>query len=262
MKKFHGPVLGLLLIIVSISCAPRYIVKDLSLEELLEALEKRGRGVGSLKGFISAEFKGKDPHSQGTIEGILLFRTPDSLRFQGLNPFGFSILDLSIRGEEFKLYFPEANQIITGDNSFMENMPLLPISPGELLDIFRYPLLEKGKKVFSMKVSEDGYMLYQSDHERQSSIEKKTLIDRRTLLIKKEYIYNNDDGSLDREMLYNNYQRVDGTLIPHSIVINKPVEQLTIRLTFKKIVVNPAIKEEDFSIATGDGVEVIDINKR
>lgn len=262
MKKFQGPVLGLLLIIVSISCAPRYIVKDLSLEELLEALGKKGKVGGSFKGFISAEFKGKDPHSQGTIEGILLFRTPDNLRFQGLNPFGFSMLDLSIRGGEFKLYFPEANQIITGDNNSMENMPLLPIRPGELLDIFRYQSLEKGKKVFSMEVSEDGYMLFQSDQERQSSIEKKTLIDKRTLLIKKEYIYNNGDGSFDREMLYNNYQRVDGTLIPHSIVINKPAEQLTIRLTFKKITINPAIKDDDFTIVIGDGVEVIDINKR
>ncbi len=263
MRKIQRSVLVLLFVIISISCAPRYTVKDLSLEELLEALEKSGKGTMSLKGFISAEFKGDTlySNSKGTIEGILLFRAPNSLRFQGLNPLGLSILDLSMKDDKFQLFLPEANQVITGKSDSINAMPLLSIRPGELLDIFRYPLMDRDKKVFSFEKVEDGYMLYQSDQKRPASIEKKTLIDRKTLLIKREYIYN-EDGSINIEILHDNYQRVDRVMIPHSISVNKPKEQLTLRLIFKKIIVNPVIKDEEFAITAGEGAEVIEMNER
>jgi hypothetical protein len=207
------------------------------------------------------------------IHGYILVRKPSSLRMIGLFPILQNhIFDMVSSGQEFKLWVPQKNQFIAGNNDAARpsTQPLENLRPQVIYDAL---LLQAVDLKNDLAVLEGGEHMgidretqkpmlqpdYALDIIKQNGqgwyLARKTVFDRTDLQPHQQVLYD-EQGSVVTDVLYDEYKEFNGVLFPTNIRIWRPQEEYFIKLVVTKLTINGPIMDDQFVLEPPSGAGI------
>lgn len=251
---------------------PPTTVLSATLDEMVKATTLRFNEVNSLTASVTIAVSTGGQKAGKVVDyaafpGYLLLRKPGDLRVLLFTPVGhLQAVDMVTDGSTFTLHIPLKKRAITGSNTMSTPSanPLENLRPGVFFDslLIRSPLPDE----FVSVTSDD--RIYQPDPTKKyvvdepeydlgifrqlpGSPELKTLrvihIGRETLQPYQQDTYD-DKGRLVTVATYDAYQKFGEQLFPSVITIQRPLDQLSLRLTITKLTVNTVLDNSQFEL--------------
>ena len=89
-------------------------VSDDQSRKVLDVLRQKEQTIRTLRGLFQASVSGSGiPFSQ-RFNGMMSYASPDTVHLRGFLKFGVPMMDFHRKGNDYKLYFPAENEMITG----------------------------------------------------------------------------------------------------------------------------------------------------
>lgn len=247
-------------------------ILDASLDQLVRSTTQRFEHVTSLKASISISVS-KGGGKEGTVTdyaafpGYLLLRKPGDLRVLLFTPIGHvQAVDMVTDGKTFTMHIPPRNKAITGSNavSTPSSNSLENLRPAVFFDSF---LIRSAKADELVSVTSDD-RIYQPDPTKkyvedepeydlgifrqvsgsqELKVQRVVHIGRATLLPYQQDTYD-EKGQLVTVANYENYQKFGDELFPSVITINRPIDQLRLKLVISKLSVNQEMENDQFEL--------------
>jgi outer membrane lipoprotein-sorting protein len=89
---------------------------------------------------------------------------------------------------------------------------------------------------------------------------EKIWVDRTNLEVGRKEIFGKD-GRLEEEVEYQDYSTVQGITYPKVISFNRPVEEVSVKLTFQQTTMNEKLDEKLFELPRPDGYKTVHLTK-
>jgi outer membrane lipoprotein-sorting protein len=287
VKNTLGSKLGIvliLLVLVAASCISRKRVlpqeerllpaKTATRAELLQDLDARSKEAQSLQGTVSLDLSGGGAKSGVLTEyhqttGYVVVDRPRNIRFKVVAPIVLStIADMVSDGRQYRISIPVKNQFFVGD----VNAPMNPrttlanLRPQHLLDglfVDIRPYLKNPNQVKSaLEETTEGrrsfYVFsFVSVAGSEAQLLEKLWIDRTDMQISRKQLFGKD-GRLETNVEYSNYAtEADGQSFPQTFVIQRPVEEYTLKMTFLKMTLDEKLADDAFNLQPPDGAELV-----
>jgi outer membrane lipoprotein-sorting protein len=67
------------------------------------------------------------------------------------------------------------------------------------------------------------------------------------------------DGNIETDVEYSNYQKQGNVRFPQMVVIQRPVEDYTLKLAFQKTTINEKLPDNTFNLERPEGSELVQI---
>ena len=276
----------ILLLLIPVSCVSKRRVipadqrllpaKTESREELYRGLEARSNAVQTLQGTLILDLSGGGSKSGVLTEyhqttAYVLVDRPHQIRFKVVAPIVFTtIADMVSDGQQVRVSIPIKNQFVMGDanapinaKSALANLRPQHLLDGLFVDIRPYlsnphvrSVLEEtieGRRsyyVFSF-IDTDG---------ADAQLLEKLWIDRTDLQIARKEVFGKD-GRMQTEVEYSDYQTDAEKSFPRLVIIQRPVEEYTLKMTFQKATLNQKLPDGAFSLERPEGSEVVQLAK-
>lgn len=251
-----------------------------TLPQLIERVDRDAKKIHSINAqveiatSVGGAKKGKVTEYQ-EIKGYMLERDPDMLRVIGLFPIVRNhAFDMVSDGKTFKLSIPPLNRFIIGPaeepaqpstntlenlrpSVFFDSLLLHEISSEDVVALEQgtdiVPDANNKKKSWEIP----NYVLIVISHEgaNMGRLVRKITFARTDLQPYKQMIYD-QNGAMATEATYENFSDFSGIKFPTEIVINRPKEEYSIKLTIEKLEINQPITDEQFVLAQPPGAQV------
>lgn len=209
-----------------------------------------------------------------SFRGYILMEKPAKLRVLGLVPVLHTrAFDLASNGEAFKLLIPPRNKAIVGKTRvtkksknalenlrpslFFDSMLIQDISPDDQVfvtgetrvytDAAKKQLLEE--PVYDLAIvrrKESGNELRLSRVIRFGRVDLKPF---------EQDIYD-QDGNIETQTIYGQYQNFGATNFPGTVTIKRPLEEYQITLTIEKLTLNQTLTDSQFEMKIPEGIPI------
>jgi outer membrane lipoprotein-sorting protein len=251
--------------------------KSATRAELFQSLEESSKLIETLKGTFTVEFS-RGGAKSGVLDeyretkGYVFVERPDHIRVQVQMPIVLTTVAVMVSdGHEYRLSIPVKNQFAVAD----VNAPINPSSAfsnlrprifldGLFVDIRPYlnkptsktPLFEEAV------VGVHSYYVFSffDAAETDPQLLEKIWIDRSNMEVSRKQLFGKD-GRLEQDVDYQEYKREGQILFPKTIVIRRPVEDFTVKMTFQKAEMNERLDEKVFDLPRPSGAELVQITK-
>jgi outer membrane lipoprotein-sorting protein len=274
----------LLLLAVQASCISRKRVlsqderllpaKNATREELLHQIEERSNSIQTLQGTIFLDLSGGGAKSGVLTEyhqttAYVVVDRPQQIRFKVVVPIVLStIADMVSDGRQVRVSIPLKNQFVVGSASepLVTKTALANLRPQHLLDgmfVDIRPYLKNPRVKALMEESVQGRRSYyvfsfidiSGDY---AELLEKLWIDRTDMQISRKELFGKD-GRVETEVEYSNYQADGENLFPHTIMIQRPVEEYTLKMAFQKATLNQKLSEDAFNLQRPEGSDLVQV---
>ena len=244
-----------------------------SLEELVKGTADRFEHIQTLNASIDIAVStggGKEGKvtDYSAFPGYLLLRKPGDLRVLLFTPVGhIQAIDMVTDGKIFTVHIPPRNRAITGSNDLAtpSTNPLENLRPAVFFD----SLLIRGAASDQLVSRTSDERIYQPDITRKYVVDEPEYdlgifrqvsgspelkaqrvvhVGRSTLMPYQQDIYD-DQGRLATVAMYEEYQKFGDELFPSVITIQRPLDQLRLKLTIKKLTANQKLEDEQFQLS-------------
>ena len=214
-----------------------------------------------------------------SFPGIILLRKPSDLRvIMELPVVGSRALDLDANGKTFQLLLSAPKcKMMTGSEevtkpseNVLENLrpPVIrdalaipPVQPGEFVTLTQNSRLVSAAHGRKAAVVEPDYDV--SVLRGKTAATAYHVLDRvrvihisRVNLLPYEQDLYDEKGRIQETISYSKYQKFGDIDYPMSIIINRPLDEYTLRLSISKLVLNPALDDEQFKLVLPEGCPV------
>lgn len=277
----------LLFLAISVGCVKKTTVvpqserllpaKDATRAELFQSLEEKSKLIETLKGTFTVEFS-KSSAKTGVLDeyretkGYVFVERPDHIRVQVQVPIVLTTVAVMVSdGHEYRLSIPVKNQFAVADvnapinpNSAFSNLRPRIFLDGLFIDIRPYlnkpnsmaPLFEEAV------VGVHSYYVFSFFDSSETSPEllEKIWIDRTDLQVSRKQMFGKN-GKLEQDVDYQEYQREGEIQYPKTIVIHRPIEEFTVKMTFQKTTMNEKLDEKVFDLPRPSGAAIVQITK-
>jgi hypothetical protein len=248
------------------------VVQNATLDQVLQQVDDRYKSIqnmtakvqvsydtgGSLQGVVT---------EKGPFTGEIVFQNPDNIRMiLNLPVVGSRMVDMVSDGKNFKMLIPHYDCAITGSDVLTNTAQkgLYSLRPGVILDSLLIRGLEPGQIVSRTQ----GGRTYENPKKKNDIIEEpdydleflsqprdavaRTLhvihVGRATMLPYQQDIYDTD-GNIVTQALYSNYKKFGDIAFPATIVIKRPLDQLSLTIAITKVTaLNQAVPEDQFKL--------------
>ncbi len=209
-----------------------------------------------------------------TFSGYILMKKPRNLRVLLQVPIvGSRALDMVSDGDQFKLYIPQRNRAIEGNETvtspsknglenlrpavFFDSLLIQGLRPGQIISETSDTRLVRPADPQKEMLEEPDYELaVLAEPEKQVARTIRVIrIGRIDLLPFAQDIYD-AAGHVITKATYSGYQTFDGIQFPTKIVINRPVDEYTLTLTMKHITFNGKLEPDTFELKIPETVPV------
>jgi outer membrane lipoprotein-sorting protein len=226
---------------------------------------------------VGGEKKGKVTDFE-EIRGYILVRKPNSLRMIGLFPIVRNkAFDMVSDGNEFKLSIPAKSKFYVGHNnvvnpngSTLENLRPQVIYEALLLPDLNSPddiaVLEDSEEVIydpkrKATLEQPDYVIDVIHHDGDDwYLARKVVFDRTNLTVHEQIIFDKT-GAVATEATYQVYQDYNHVSFPSVIMIKRPQEEYSIRLTVIKLAINEPLNDDQFVLPQPPGSQLIDLDQ-
>ena len=114
---------------------------------------------------------------------------------------------------------------------------------------------DANNKKKSWEIPDYVLVVIRRDGANMGRLVRKIIFERTDLQPHRQLIYD-QNGALATEATYENFSDFSGVKFPTKIVINRPKEEYSIRLTIEKLEVNKPLTDEQFALAQPPGAQV------
>jgi outer membrane lipoprotein-sorting protein len=178
---------------------------------------------------------------------ILTLRKPDSVLISLRGPFGIKVGSALVTRTGFSFYNSIENQLITGSTS-IENLNRIlhvQLSFDDLLNIFSGGgfLDDDLRSPDEKRIEDDQFVFIYTSHNSS----RRYWIEPTSLYIQKIQFLDHS-GKLTLEQTFNDFENVDGIMMPYVIRITQPTAQQMLILRYSDIMVNVEQLQFTFSI--------------
>jgi outer membrane lipoprotein-sorting protein len=251
-----------------------------TLPQLIQQIDSDAKKIHSLNATVEIATavggakKGKVTEYQ-EIKGYILERDPDMLRVIGLFPIVRNrAFDMVSDGKTFKLSIPPLNRFIEGPagepeqpstntlenlrpSVFFDSLLLHEIGAEDVVVLEQSTEIvpDASNKKKSWEIPD--YLLYviRRDGSNMGRLVRKITFARTDLLPHRQMIYD-QNGAVATEATYEDFSDFSGVKFPTKIVINRPKEEYSIRLTIEKLEINKPLSDDQFALAQPPGAQV------
>jgi len=226
---------------------------------------------------VGGEKKGKVTAYE-EIRGYILVRKPNLLRMIGLFPIVRNkAFDMVSDGNQFKLSIPAKSKFYVGHNEVVhpEGNPLENLRPQVIYDALLLPDIEAQNDITVLEQSTE--VIFDAKKKRNLEqpdyvidvihrsgdnwyLARKVIFDRTNLTVHQQIIYDMQ-GAIATEATYQVYQDYNGVSFPNVILIERPQEEYSIRLTVEKLVINEPLRDEQFVLQQPPGSQLVDLDQ-
>lgn len=261
-------------------------LKDATLDELVTNINNDANRLQTFIANVDIHFatggKKKGVVTDYTdVNGIILVRKPETMRLIVNAPVvGNRIFDMVSNGKTFEASFPLKNQFFVGSNHLIgkpSTNPLETLRPQAILDAFLLrPIDEDNERAFlehstlmaldtksHKQVEEPDYVVNVVAREPSGAIflSRKIVFSREDLRPRAQYIYDRQ-GQVVTYATYENVGDHNGVLFPNVIDIQRPIEELSFRLTVTRLRVNEALVDAQFVLPQPPGSKLVNLDNR
>src|SRR5215469_1668000 len=264
-------------------------LREATQEQLVEFVDTNAARLQSFKAdvdfnlTVSKQKKGKPNEYKVTeyteVSGLLLVRKPEMLRMRALVPaFHSTAFDLVGDAKSFALSVPPQGKFYVGSNQVLKpSIQLLEnLRPPAIFDALllkeidpntERAVLEQSTEMVKVPKSHKG--VPQLDYEvivvRSEGgkwlLSRKIIFSRVDLLPDRQIIYN-AQGQAVTDASYENFQNYGGVYFPQTVNVARPIEGYTVQLTFNKLNMNQALKDDQFVLDQPPGSKVINLDQK
>ena len=249
-------------------------LRTATLDELLEKIQKQQDAIQTidatvqLEPSVSSAAKGEIT-TYHDVRAFLLIRKPAFLRMIGQYPVvRNTAFDLVSDGERFGLYIPSKNRYITGNSRGGKRgkSPLENLRPQHILDALLWKGPEPGSEQAALElVTEAGKSYYVVLILRQTgpgrlALARKLWFERVGLSLERLQIFD-DQGEVATDARYSSYAEFSGVPYAQQIVLNRPLDDYGLILSFTKLVLNGPIADDKFKMEPPAGAEKVDLEQ-
>jgi outer membrane lipoprotein-sorting protein len=285
MKKRLGlkhQLLFLLFLLVQTSCIKKTTVvpqeqrllpaKTASRSELLEGLHEKSKEIQTLKATVALDFSRGGPQS-GVLDeyrqtkGYVFVERPSHIRIQVQMPIVLTTVATMVSdGSEYRVSIPIKNQYavmnvdapVNPKNSLSNLRPKIFLD-GLFVDLTPYENRPSVKSLFEENVEGvRSYYIFTFVDTAGPELQplEKIWIDRSNLEVSRKQVFGKE-GKVETDVDYLNYKMRDGLAFPEVIVIHRPVEDFTVKMTFQQLAANEKLEAKVFDLPRPEGSELV-----
>lgn len=240
---------------------PKPVYLSAEPEELLTALRERNAGLKGMQANGSLEYRFTYATKGYRGAGIRLqFRKPDKVYIRGRKGVVGTIFRLVTDGDKFfaentrgkEVYVGSVQNSVSWDDEteIWEGLHPSVLAEALLLDDLK-------NDMFVCETFPGHYIIatYGQGPEGKLVTRRRIWIEREHLRVKRHQIFN-ENAEMTTEAVFSRYKEVDGVEIPNLIFIDRPWEELRMKLELKGVRLNPPINDELFIYEIPEGFEV------
>ena len=272
----------ILLLLFSASCISRKRVlpeeqrllpaKPATRAELVQDLEAKSNSIQTLQGTVSLDLSGGGAKSGVLTEyhqttGYVVVDRPKQIRFKVVAPIVLStIVDMVSDGGQYRVSIPVKNQFFVGDVNAPANSKtaLVNLRPQHLLDglfIDVRPYLNNAQVKSVLEEAVQGRRSYYvfsfiNIGGSEAQLMEKLWIDRTDMQVSRKQVFAKE-GRLETDVEYLDYQSEGAESFPQTVVIQRPLEEYTVKMTFLKAAFNQKLADDTFNLERPDGSELV-----
>ena len=240
--------------------------------ELVQDLEAKSNSIQTLQGTVSLDLSGGGAKSGVLTEyhqttGYVVVDRPKQIRFKVVAPIVLStIADMVSDGRQYRVSIPVKNQFLVGEVNAPANSKtaLANLRPQHLLDglfIDVRPYLNKAQVKSVLEEAVQGRRSYYvfsfiNIGGSEAQLMEKLWIDRTDMQVSRKQVFAKE-GRLETDVEYLDYQSEGAESFPQTVVIQRPLEEYTVKMTFLKAAFNQKLADDTFNLERPDGSELV-----
>jgi len=251
--------------------------KSATKADLFQDLEEKSREIQTFRAKMTLDVSGGGSQSGVLTEyrqtsGVLLVERPHKIRIRVYAPVVLStIADMVSDGRQYRLSIPIKNQWSEGDVNVRINSknPIANLRPQHFLDglfVDITPYLNNPQVKYSFNLqTEDRHSYYvftfmnvSGEGPEVRTLEKLWFDRSGNLELTRKQIFGSD-GNIETDVEYSNYQKEGNVRFPQIVVIQRPVEDYTLKLAFQKTTINEKLPDSTFNLERPEGSELVQI---
>lgn len=203
------------------------------------------------------------------VNGFILAEKPDTVRVIGQAPVvGTKIFDMVSDGKRFSISIPSKNQFLTGPAKLEKpsDKPVENLRPQHLMEaIFWQPVPEADPVLFeqAMDQGSSDYVLTvitRGSGPADWKISRKIWFERVGLTMARIETYG-DDGQLESDIHYAQWEPFSGVQYPKSITLDRPMDGYTLAITVTKLTANAPLQPSQFALQQPAGAQVVHVGE-
>jgi outer membrane lipoprotein-sorting protein len=246
--------------------------KSVTRVELVQDLEAKSNSIQTLQGTVSLDLSGGGAKSGVLTEyhqttGYVVVDRPKQIRFKVVAPIVLStIADMVSDGRQYRVSIPVKNQFLVGDVNAPANSKtaLANLRPQHLLDglfIDVRPYLNKAQVKSVLEEAVQGRRSYYvfsfiNIGGSEAQLMEKLWIDRTDMQVSRKQVFAKE-GRLETDVEYLDYQSEGTESFPQTVVIQRPLEEYTVKMTFQKAAFNQKLADDSFNLERPEGSELV-----
>jgi len=240
--------------------------------ELVQDLEAKSNSIQTLQGTVSLDLSGGGAKSGVLTEyhqttGYVVVDRPKQIRFKVVAPIVLStIVDMVSDGRQYRVSIPVKNQFLVGEVNAPANSKtaLANLRPQHLLDglfIDVRPYLNKAQVKSVLEEAVQGRRSYYvfsfiNIGGSEAQLMEKLWIDRTDMQVSRKQVFAKE-GRLETDVEYLDYRSEGAESFPQTVVIQRPLEEYTVKMTFLKAAFNQKLADDTFNLERPDGSELV-----
>jgi outer membrane lipoprotein-sorting protein len=251
--------------------------KSATKADLFQDLEEKSREIQTFRANMTLDVSGGGSQSGVLTEyrqtsGILLVERPHKIRIRVYAPVVLStIADMVSDGQQYRLSIPIKNQWSEGDVNVRINSknPIANLRPQHFLDglfVDITPYLNNPQVKYSFNLQTENrhsyyvftFMNVSGQGPEVQTLEKLWIDRSENLEVTRKQIFGSD-GNIETDVEYSNYQKEGNVRFPQVVVIQRPVEDYTLKLAFQKTTINEKLPDSTFNLERPEGSELVQI---
>jgi len=250
--------------------------KTATRSELLEKLEAQSGRVKTLKATVALDLS-RGGAKTGVLDqyrqtkGYVFVDRPAHIRVQVQMPLVLTTVAVMVSdGQQLRLSIPIKNQFAVQDvnapvdpsNSLSSLRPQIFLD-GLFVDTRPYMSKPNIRSLFEEQVVgiHSFYVLSFFDTSpSEPELLEKIWVDRTEMDVARKQVFGKD-GRIETDVDYEEYRHEDGTPFPKAIVIHRPNEDFTVKMTFQQTEMNETLDAKTFDLPRPEGAELVQLTK-
>jgi hypothetical protein len=257
--------------------------KTASYDELLNLIEsyKKINEISSKPNslkltLVYSKMEGNTRKKLPTVSGYFLLKRPGSIRLVLTKSLIGTVLDMLSVGDELSVWRPDKNTFYTGKNSAKElvsdELPEGFAMRGSHLFEALFPqsieMDSHGTRISKEDAADDNskyYIIsvYQDDGLRRIRAIRKIWIERSRLAIVRQQFFL-EDGGVDSDIEYSDFEQIDGFTLPLKIHMDRPLDGYAVTLEHKSKSrrINNVLPDNAFIMPPPEGAKIVHLREK
>jgi outer membrane lipoprotein-sorting protein len=246
--------------------------KTVSRGDLLMGLEEKSKQIRTLQATVALDAAG-GAMTTGVLteyrqtKGFIVVDRPAHIRIKAQAPLALAtVFDMVSDGKQYRVSIPIKNKFIVGNANTpgKEKNPILNLRPQHIVNalfVDIMPYVANGRVRSILEEAVEGRRSYYvfsfiNIAEETAQLIEKLWIDRANLEVIRKQIFGLD-GKVDTDVQYSGYELQGDVAFPSEILIQRPTDDYSLKVTFQKTTINEQLAADAFNLEQPAGAELV-----